>query len=713
MPPDEADMATVAIAKGVLRDCVEPSQPHIEELERFDEARKKAKQPISGLVPYAEAALFACIDDDVTYRQKGRALLKEDDLDPALRARLEEEASDDPLLLAKKRIQDDHTVQYGSAYNRIAGPLGRFALSGVLIPFNLLRSLVDVIAAENKEEPLSLHERQALVHWQEYLRRHPDTPEARKLEKKVTKFENKYIETLSQRHLKAANKLLSSGFPEGAHFHIEAILALDPDNRKAKRMLAGVNAQIAQNARLKKVSLQAPEAWIPEDQWESGYELGSDMLRGTAPLSSPKEAREPWTQILAFSEATQLENGPGEQAALDAFKEISKKRNSRSNMRRHALNIVGRPAENPYRFFRETRRTDAWRRTRWVMLGPMANGPKDRGLFRPLDWVLDAPALLMTVFTLPGRIIGYPGMTPWPFSREVSIHAQRYGEMFPEGDHEAEVLKWARWYEKRRHNAIGTLAIARQQGGLSPREEQKLEEAAAKQMLDACNEEPRPDLKMAMLQRTASEYPDTKAGTEAGEAARELWGNISPQHIRISRGFLEEHPEVAGPHGLGLKKQLMDGEARNGELHPEGVTIIGGRVIQVAFVDLHGDEDKPPEYAYEKLSAEQLSRLVSLLDEISQHKGQVDRDYEHGADPNRDYFFERARLGLTDTPDMRSGAYSSYEFEGVREKYGLVRSRESILPVDLVLQGSLYDMSFGAFPRMRMPEPTPDAVLYR
>jgi hypothetical protein len=49
----------------------------------------------------------------------------------------------------------------------------------------------------------------------------------------------------------------------------------------------------------------------------------------------------------------------------------------------------------------------------------------------------------------------------------------------------------------------------------------------------------------------------------------------------------------------------------------------------------------------------------------------------------------------------------------MRERYGLVRGRESILPFEIVVQGSLPDVSLGVFPRMRPPRATPDAVLYR
>jgi hypothetical protein len=49
----------------------------------------------------------------------------------------------------------------------------------------------------------------------------------------------------------------------------------------------------------------------------------------------------------------------------------------------------------------------------------------------------------------------------------------------------------------------------------------------------------------------------------------------------------------------------------------------------------------------------------------------------------------------------------------MRETYGLVRYRDSVLPVELVLQSGLANYGFGAFPRIRMPRPTADQVLYR
>jgi hypothetical protein len=215
-----------------------------------------------------------------------------------------------------------------------------------------------------------------------------------------------------------------------------------------------------------------------------------------------------------------------------------------------------------------------------------------------------------------------------------------------------------------------------------------------------------------MFRRVTRDFPETPAGRAAGRFARAEIEASTPLHIRISRGFLLENSQLAGPRGLGLRPGLLDGDAANGELHAEGVTLLGGRVLELSFVGPSGDDEHPPERVRETLSDDRLARLVSRLEETSFHNELIDPDDRLGADAQRDVYFERVRLGLADDVDLRASADSHYSYKGIRERYGLVRSRESILPFDLVLQGSLTDLSIGAFPRIRKPRETPDAFLY-
>ena len=183
--------------------------------------------------------------------------------------------------------------------------------------------------------------------------------------------------------------------------------------------------------------------------------------------------------------------------------------------------------------------------------------------------------------------------------------------------------------------------------------------------------------------------------------------------MQLSRGFLLENPEVAGPSGLDLSPALLDDDPRNGELHPDGVTLVGGRELSVAVLAESGDEDDPPRRLAAQLSEPDLAKLVARLEETSFRNSLLDSDDALQPNAQRDVVFERARLGLADDVDERPEAEARYAYRGMRERYGMVRSRESLIPVELVVQGSLSDLMLGAFPRLRPPKTTPDAVLYR
>ncbi len=126
-----------------------------------------------------------------------------------------------------------------------------------------------------------------------------------------------------------------------------------------------------------------------------------------------------------------------------------------------------------------------------------------------------------------------------------------------------------------------------------------------------------------------------------------------------------------------------------------------------------GDDDDPPRKLRAQLSDPDLARLVARLEETSFRNSLLDSDAALEANAQRDVVFERARLGLAGDVDSRPEAEARYAYRGMRERYGMVRARESLLPVELVVQGELDSLQLGAFPRLKTPKTTPDAVLYR
>jgi hypothetical protein len=293
------------------------------------------------------------------------------------------------------------------------------------------------------------------------------------------------------------------------------------------------------------------------------------------------------------------------------------------------------------------------------------------------------------------------------------VAGYRYLGRYPEGEHAADVMRWLFDYEKDRERWAAALRLAEFQPDVVDAEQRaELTERAGRQALAAAERAPREDVRASILVGVVREYPDSDAGRQAGMRVRSQAENATPQRIRMTRGFLEENPRVAGPFGLGLNRALLDGDIRNGELHEDGVTFLDGGLLEFALVD-QGDEDEPPERLRTRASSERMARAVAMLDETARVNTQLDADESFAADASRDLFFERARLGLAEEPDTRASAHSTYVYRSLRERYGMVRARDSILPFDIVLQGSLYDFSLGAFPRWRQPRQTPDAFLYK
>ncbi len=378
-------------------------------------------------------------------------------------------------------------------------------------------------------------------------------------------------------------------------------------------------------------------------------------------------------------------------------------------MARHARTEWDSCETNPYRGFRRAPTAVRNEPTRVALFGPLKDGPRKRNLPRWLEYIIEIPTTVPVLIGLPMRMLQAPFQLA-PLNVP-AVLARRTLEREPTGSHAEEARKWLVDYERSRGNAVGALALLEATPGSSPDDIAELFDAAGEQAYNASLKEKRRDVRISLLQDAARRFAGTEGGQKAGEAAREELRTATSQHIRISRGFLLENPTVAGPEGLAIRPALLDDEPSNGELHPKGVTLLGERVIEIALLD--GRPSQPPQLTRRRVSEERMARLVAQLEEATRQTLLTDRDARVEHDADLVLYFERARLRSLERPDGRPHAQANYTFLGMRERYGLVRGRESILPVQLVLQGSFDDFGLGAFPRVRMPKTTPDAFLYK
>ncbi len=716
--PDDADRAARDLAAAIFVGTPEDVDFQVTRIGLIDSERLEQGQGYSGLGPYAELARTATRTDVREFRADLARILKRRDVDETLRTQLEEHVRDDPMQLARSRMIDHHRVRWGRVFNALSEPVGRSIMSLTFLPFRLGNSLLNLALAERQREDLSRHERQALDHWKRFIEAHPESPEAAELVARVEEAQLRWFETQRDLSLKRGRNALEKGDPLLAAAMAERTLRFSPEDGDALELLENATAagQAYKQSRARSIAVSDDPSVVDPRQ----RELLLAMLDPGAPMGPPAarllEALPeggPLTDEAAFVLAmSQFEEQGSESAGWDALEDVAETDDDLGdvNMARHAAALLGSTNQHPYLAFQAARGEATEKRFRWLAFGPLAHGARDRDLPRSVEWLVELPTMMGVAMGAPNRILRFPFLKS-ELSRPATL-ARRYLERYPNGEYAGEVREWLIDYERDRGNHVGALTLIESAPEPDPDLIEKVRPKAAEQALVASQREKQRDVRQRLLREVAQRFQDTEAGAQAGLALREELEQASAQRIRISRGFLEEHPEVAGPDGLALVPGLIDGQALNGELHPEGITLLGGRWVELSFLDESGRDGDPPERVRRRVSEERIARLVAQLEESSRELALTDPDVNHEHDADRDAFFERARLGAIDDIDVRPHAQSSYTFMGAREKYGMVRSRESILPVEIVLQGSFEDFGLGAFPRIRMPKSTPDAFLF-
>jgi hypothetical protein len=303
--------------------------------------------------------------------------------------------------------------------------------------------------------------------------------------------------------------------------------------------------------------------------------------------------------------------------------------------------------------------------------------------------------------TFPVRLVQYPFVSS-RFDGPVLHAGEQYVARFPEGEHAGEVHAELEGIYAAR--GVWSQALAHENARARPDPERVASYRGhiAERALHAADSQRALDVRIALYRMVITEYADTPYAAAANEKLRALVRDYTPQRIRVSRAFLIEHPALWAGDALALRPELLDGDEGNGEIAEDGVTLIGGTRVRVPFV-----AGAP---VVERIPQDRFARFVSLLELESYERLLADARETPSIDPQRDVFFESARLGVDDAP--RPTAMSEAVYLSSREKFGLVKRRDSVLPVELVLQGGLEDLGLSAFPRVIAPPEAPDAFLY-
>lgn len=667
-------------------------------------------------------------DNPIAYRAGSRKLRRRWGLDPRLRGRLDRTIGDDPLKLAGRRQFDGWQRLWARTFNAVAEPLGSSAITGfVIAPFQLALSLIHYLAEFSNSEPLSLTDRQALSLRQDFVARHPNTAATPAVEKKVERDLVLLEKTLARRRLRGAEAAHEARNPALASYHASAAIAILSDHpdknertrRQAIRERESANAEREEIDRRASRSLQAIATKAELRQAELDLTATLLVNPGTPErlltlVGVYRDVGGPGTRgRIQFVRATMLHETGFEASARKQLVRVAGLGTERDTMARHARTLLHDDWQNPYGAFQRLERQGTRNELAWRLAGEWVKRPRYPNLPVPLAYLIDTPTIAMTIVLAPLRALISPWTGSPDFQRATALAGYRYLIRFPDGEEQRPVTAWLYDYEAGKERWGRALRMADWLPDFDPEERMELVEKTTEERLARVERLDRRDSRGSILRGIATEFPDSLGGQIAGLQARQEREDASPQNIRITKEFLLENPAVAGRGGVGLNSRFLNDDPADGELHPEGIVLRGGRVLEFRLIAEGGDDEDPPETRTRKISKERLARIAATLAEAVQLNSLIDVDARQNADANRDLYLERAGLGLTEEVDVRAAAQSSYVYRSLRERYGMVRSRDSVLPFDLVFRGSLGDFSLGAFPRWRPPRETQDAFLYR
>ncbi len=711
--PDDMERASARLAALVLAGQQDAAAETLSLIRRAEHQRRAQGKAPSGLSDNAHELVNA-LGGSAVYSALGERLLADDSTDPRLRRRIEHHRDSAPLSIARARLRDDRTRKLGSIVNRLSAPVSQLAMGDGLGAVEIGRAAIGALIVTHSIPTTTVQERQALRAYEDFLARNPDSPDAPRVRGQVEKYRRELRAQLYTEATEIAEGSLSAGRPDAALLHLARARRIDPEGTRAFELEAKARAAQARSHAAIRSSLAAGAADpAPSSPLQDAFRRRLLIAVLTQPLPVVARIATQWEHSgsppdfadeIDFLQALgHLGNGR-ERAFFLAMQEVGEPPGPAGNMARHARWTVLDPDQNLYAAFQRAKSADARARSTWLLLGTLADGPTELGLPRPVEWVLSVPAYAGKIVSMPGRMLQYPDARR-RFGGAVIYTGERYLARRPHGDHAEEVRDELERLYRVREQWSQALGHHRERNSRDPEVEKEYRERIARRTLAAARAQRRPDVRLAIYRSVLAEYPGTETAEAARSEIRQLIEHSTPQNIRLSREFLREHPEVAGSGGLGLRPELLDDETENGELAEEGVTLLGRTLVRIP---LEGGETTTLE-----VPTERFGRFVALLEEAAYRSLVSDERERFEPDPPRDQFFERARLGVVDVADLRPSASSDAEFLGTTEKFGGLRRTDSILPVELVLQGGLEDFGFAVFPRVKVPGETPDAVLYK
>lgn len=499
----------------------------------------------------------------------------------------------DELRQANEYLRKSKTNRWGAMANSLLSSVDLMEIAAG----SYLSAAVDTTfsqVAALREPKMSTGERKALAMYRRYLRRYPQDPGRKKIEKLIEALERKKRELLVHKYLKAGREAEETGEYTRAELQFTMASLINPEAKEAGKELdelAALRRRENKEKRGKALFPEPPPGEVSDTQFDGDFvDLLYDLtLRSPEGVEAHARALATRNEGNALGDSSQdalavaMEMRGRHEAAKKLLRRLSRSSAS-PNHRNKAKALLESPDYDQLSQVHAAQTKHRMETIQYVLLG---ENFLEKNLFmgaRPL--VVQGLAGLNTWGIANVLIMGsnlYQVLTAHPVSdQDIIDKAVAYIRSHPHAESTTEVYNLlAEAYEKRGtyDKAIAYYEMA---GTASKDKIAALNETAAESLLDRAAESPSKGAKEFYLRAILEFYPGSAASKQAKGKLAAL---LKPENrgARISKQFLMENPGLAMEGGLGLKSSLFDGEASNVELAVQGINFLSANEILFHF----------------------------------------------------------------------------------------------------------------------------------
>ncbi|MFB3072786.1 MAG: hypothetical protein ACE1ZU_04765 [bacterium] len=533
------------------------------------------------------------ISDPKAYREAQERVLSQKGLSKEMRRVITYRLKNAELARAERLLHEDKLAKVAMVVNGFLQSLDLVALTvGSVVGSTVDAAVRTFVSLEDIRE-MSVKEKKALAEYKTYLAKHPKALDADKVRAEVERLEAK------KRHWAFREEMEKAAEHLGAHDHDDAqaaysrALELKPGSREALEGLTKVDElraeyEAAMDRSLKVVRGRGgPKNRVEEAAYRqllSAVAAGdNEAVRLRATEFMERHPKSQFRDEAAYALASAVAVSGDYEEAKRLMDKTARDYGDR-NMGRRAQLVLSSQEFDRLGAFYAAQREHRRKQVQYALIGEdLARKNADFGVYRLFIDGIKSVETLGMVNLLGATMRTVELVSRDPISNDPIIEeGLKFSHNHPGAPEVKEVYyQLAKAYE-REQKYIDALAYYQLSGRASERKIAGLREKAARNLLAQATMAPNSVMKARLYRAIIEQFPETKPVAKAKERLVAIAKQYQDR-FRLSRKYLLSHPEIAGPQGLNLDPNLLDGDTSNREIHDKGIVLLSGNRMKIFF----------------------------------------------------------------------------------------------------------------------------------